>query len=380
LSSVKKILLIANILLLGLLTLLAACRSNNPPQMQETPLSFSKEMELLKATSSPGEVEDSESSSDEENYTPAPEVVTTEDTQPTQILTPTATIPPPAQVVNLPPGVEVLVLMGTDYESPYIGRTDTIILLFLNRQTGSASLISIPRDLFVYRPGRGMDRINTTYLLGGADLVSDTLEYNLGVRPQHWVLAHFDDFRRIVDELGGIEVDVSTPLPNDCGGVPPGVFHMSGEVALCYVRERRTTSDFDRSLRQQEVLRVIFRRFMTLENLYKLPDWYASYNQSIQSDLGLLDLLGYLPFALHLQDGDSIHQFQIDWDDVIQWHIPETGAWVLLPNKYKIAPIMQRAVDALSQSVPTSEAMATRIAMLTITPTPSVTPTSTQLP
>ena len=114
-SSVKKILLIANIVLLGLLTLLAACRSSNLPQMQETPLSFSKEMELSKATSSPGEVEDSGFSSGEENYTPAPEVVATEDTQPTQILAPTATIPPPAQVINLPPGVEVVVLMGTDY-------------------------------------------------------------------------------------------------------------------------------------------------------------------------------------------------------------------------------------------------------------------------
>jgi LCP family protein required for cell wall assembly len=253
-------------------------------------------------------------------------------------------------------------------------------LLFLNRQTGSASLISIPRDLFVYIPGHGMDRINTIFLLGGPELLLNTIEYNLGVRPQHWVLAHFDDFIRIVDELGGIDVDVSTPLPNDCYGVPPGVFHMNGEVALCYVRERRTTSDFDRSRRQQEVLRIIFHSFMSLENLYKLPDWYASYNQSIQSDLGLLDLLGYLPFALHLQDGDSIHQFQIDWDDVTQWHIPETGAWVLLPNKYKIAPIMQRAVDSLSQPVPTSEAMVTRITMLTTTPTPSVTPASTQLP
>ena len=376
----KKILLIGNTLILGLLIALTACRSSNPPQIQETPLSFSKEVELSKATSSPGESEDSGSSSGDENNTPAPEVVTTEEMRPTQILTPTATIPPPAQVVNLPPSVEVLVLMGTDYESPYIGRTDTIILLFLNRQTGSACLISVPRDMYVYRPGHGMGRINTTYLLGGADLVIDTLEYNLGVRPQHWVLAHFDDFRRIVDELGGIDVDVSTPLPNDCGVVPPGVFHMNGEVALCYVRERRTTSDFDRSRRQQEVLRVIFRRFMTLENLLILPDWYASYNQTIQSDLGLLDLLGYLLFAPHLQDGDSIHQFQIGWDDVIQWHIPETGAWVLLPNKYKIAPIMQRAVDALSQPVPISEAMVTRIAILTTTPTPSDIPAPTQIP
>ena len=379
-SSVKKILLIANILLLGLLTLLAACRSSNPSQMQETPLSFSKEMELSKATSSPGEGEDSGSSSGEENYTPAPEVVTIEEMQQTQILNPSATIPPPAQVVNLPTGAEVVVLMGTDYESPFIGRTDTIILLFLNRQTGSASLISIPRDLYVYIPGHGMDRINTVFLLGGADLVIDTLEYNLGVRPQHWVLAHFDDFIRIVDELGGIDVNVSTPLPNDCYGVPSGVFHMNGAVALCYVRERRTTSDFDRSRRQQEVLRVIFHSFMTMENLYKLPDWYASYNQSIQSDLGLLDLLGYLPFALHLQDGDSIHQFQINWDDVIQQSIPETGAWVLLPNKYKIAPIMQRGLDALSQPVPISEAMVTRIAKLTTTPTPIVIPAPTQLP
>lgn len=287
----------------------------------------------------------------------------------TQIPTPTATIPPPVSKIDLPPSVDVVVLMGTDYSAPYVGRTDTIILLIADRQTGRASLISIPRDLLVYKPGLGMDRINTVYAAGGAQLLFDTIEYNFGIRPEHYALAHLDDFIRIVDDLGGIDVTVSTPMPHDCGGIPPGLFHMNGEVALCYVRERQTTSDFDRSRRQQEVLKILFNKFLSLENFLRLPQWYSSYGDSIQSDLGLLDLIKYVPFALHLNDGNNFNFYQIGWDDVTPWNMPETGASVLLGKQSNINSILQQAVGTLAQPLPTSASLATQIMWLTATPT-----------
>ena len=297
-----------------------------------------------------------------------------------QIPTPTATIPPPVSKFDLPPSVDVVVLMGTDYSAPYVGRTDTIILLFADRQTGKASLISIPRDLLVYRHGLGMDRINTVYSTGGAQLLFDTIEYNFGIRPEHYALAHLDDFIRIVDDLGGIDVTVSTPMPYDCGGIPPGLFHMNGEVALCYVRERQTTSDFDRSRRQLEVLKILFNKFLSLENFLRLPQWYGSYGDSIQSDLGLLDLLKYVPFALHLNDGNNLNFYQIGWDDVTPLNMPETGASVLLGKQSNINSILQQAVGTLALPQPTSASLATQIMWLTATPTWTQTVTASPVP
>jgi LCP family protein required for cell wall assembly len=263
--------------------------------------------------------------------------------------------PPPVPEIELSPGTEVVVLLGTDIESPNTGRTDTIIVAFTNAQKGTVSLLSIPRDLWVYQPGEGMDRINSAFYNGGADLLFQTLEYNLGIRPHHWALAHLDDLILFINDLGGIDVPVSTPLPDDCGGIPTGVVHMDGHTALCYVRSRFSTSDFDRSRRQQEVLRVIFHQFFSLDVIPQLPKWYDTYSQSIQTDLSLLDLLSYVPFVLKIKEHDQVYHFQIDLEDVFPWVIPETGASVLLPDRDKILPLVQSAVDVLTQPPPGSD-------------------------
>ena len=286
---------------------------------------------------------------------------------------PTATLPPPAQAIRMPEDVEAVVLLGTDYNAPYAGRTDTIQIAFLSAN-GNVSLVSVPRDLYVYQPGRGMDRINTAYIQGGVDLLFQTLEYNLGVRPQHWALTHLDDFASFVDDLGGIDVPISHPLPHDCGGIPPGVVHLSGEAALCYVRERNTSSDIDRSRRQQEVLQVIFQRVMSLEGIRRLPEWFARYSSTVQTDLSFGDLIARVPMAVRLYEGGAVHQFQIGWDEVSDWHTPENNAWVLLPKRERILPLLQQAVDVLAAPAPTQPGLETRVAELLSTPTETATP------
>lgn len=373
-NTAKRVLLV----LFGL-SLLAACGRGDPIESnrfsnQDTALSFSKDVKLFKETlksdpplkASPGAVE--EESNKPPTSSPAAELTATEP------ISATSTLPPPVNTIEPSQEIEIVVLLGTDYLSPTTGRTDTIILLMINRRTGNASLISVPRDLYIYRPGYGMGRINTVFAQGGPDLLFDALEYNLGIRPDHWALAHLDDFIYFVNDLGGIDVQVSRPLPFDCGGVPTGVVHMDGHKALCYVRERKTSSDFARSKRQQEVLSVLFDRFFTLENIVKLPDWYARYSRSMKTDFGLIDLLDYLPFALHLQDVNGIQDFQIGLQDVTPVRLPESGASVLLPDQQKIEKILLEAVNALAAPRPTSEVLATRLFWLTATPTGIQTP------
>jgi LCP family protein required for cell wall assembly len=252
--------------------------------------------------------------------------------------------------------VEVVALLGTDTESPRAGRTDTIMLLLFNRESGLASLVSIPRDLYVYQPGLSMDRINTAYLRGGFDLLALTLEYNLGVRPNYWVLVHLGDFSRFIDDLGGIPVPVSVPLANDCGGIPHGIVNMDGGTALCYMRERRTSSDIERSHRQQEVLPVILERVISLDGLSQLPEWYERYAGAVETNFALDDLLALIPTVLKVQD-DSLHNFQIGWNEVESWGVPYTGARVFLPKREAALDILKEAIDVLG-SPPTETATA----------------------
>jgi LCP family protein required for cell wall assembly len=361
------------------LSLITACSRNDMRKSpdasnQDSALSFSQDVDLLKdPLQSEIPVITFQADSNQDSVNPPTNMPSVESSE-TPAISQTATLPPPAAVMEPPQDIETVVLLGTDYLSPITGRTDTIILLLVNQENGSASLISVPRDLYVYRPGYGMGRVNTVFAQGGPDLLFDTLEYNLGIRPEHWALAHLDDFINFVNDLGGVDVQVNKPLPYDCGGVPAGLVHMDGYIALCYVRERRTSSDFARSKRQQEVLRVLFNKFFTLENMLDLPDWYARYSGSMKSDFGLLDLIDYLPFALHLQDVNGIHNFQIGMDDVEPVRLPESGASVLLPDQNRIESILQEAVDILAISKPTSENLPTRLFWLTATPTETPTP------
>lgn len=288
---------------------------------------------------------------------------------PAPTTTPATAVPPPVTSINLPPELEVMLLLGSDTTDLRRGRTDSIHLVFIHRLNGNASLVSIPRDLYVYQPGLTMDRINTAYLWGGFDLLALTIEYNFGVRPTRWVLVHLDDFVRFIDDLGGIDVPVSDAFPEDCGGIPSGVVHMDGGVALCYVRERNTTSDVARSRRQQEVLAVILQRVLSLDSLRHLPEWYERYHGSVQSNLGLGDLIDLIPVVLKMPEA-GIHNFQIGWDQVSFWQTPENQASVLLPKRENMLPVIQTSINVLLPPPPTSPLLETRIVELTATVTP----------
>jgi LCP family protein required for cell wall assembly len=261
-----------------------------------------------------------------------------------------------------------MVLLGMDADGVEIGRSDTLLLVFYHLRQHNASLVSVPRDLYVYLPGLEMNRINTAFSKGGFDLLAHTFEYNLGVRPNHWAAANFSDFIRFIDDLGGINVPVSDPLPGDCGGIPPGKVHMDGAMALCYLRERRTTSDIDRSRRQQEVLQVILDRVIALESLRQLPEWYGRYRESVMTDLTLPDLFGFIPLVLELPDS-GLEKYQISWDEVEVWQVPDSGAKVFLPQRDRIEAVLHRAVAGLGATVVDSRAFQMRLAALTATAT-----------
>ena len=127
-------------------------------------------------------------------------------------------IPTPVSQLDLDEDVVNILLIGTDYRAAEATfRTDTLIVVSINKKAGSVSMLSIPRDLYVYIPKWGMSRINSAYGAaasnaypgGGPALLEQTLLYNLGIPIHYYALVNFDGFRQIVDTLGGIDVPVN---------------------------------------------------------------------------------------------------------------------------------------------------------------------------
>ena len=259
-------------------------------------------------------------------------------------------VPPPTGLLAQPVGQVNILLLGSD-QRPNTGgfRTDTIILLTLNPNQGTASLTSFPRDLYVYIPGWTVQRINTAHQYGGFDLTALTFEYNFGVHPDHYMLVNLWSFEDAIDSLGGVDVEVAQTLTDhrdDYGQftVYAGTEHMDGETALWYVRSRYSTNDFDRGRRQQEVILAAFNKLLSLDALNKAPELYDIYRQSVVTDMGFDDMAQFLPLASDLRDFSRVHRYYIGPQQVYSW-VNFSGAQVLVPIREAVMDVMRQALN-----------------------------------
>jgi len=257
-------------------------------------------------------------------------------------------IPPPVELIRQPAGQINILLLGSD-EIPEEGgfRTDSLMLVTLNPNLGTAHVTSFPRDLYVYIPGWTMQRVNTALQKGGFELLAATFEYNLGVYPEHFVMVNFNGFVEGVDSLGGLDIEVSEPLADPYGYVRDGLVHMDGLTALWYVRSRLTTSDFDRARRQQDVLVTLFMKLISLDAVKRAPELFNIYRDNFITDLTLGDVTPLLGLASELGgDPSQIDAFYIGQEQVTDFRVPSSGALVLLPNYNDVMEVMRQALNA----------------------------------
>jgi LCP family protein required for cell wall assembly len=212
-----------------------------------------------------------------------------------------------------------------------------MMLLSLDPLAGTATLLSFPRDLYVFIPGWRMDRINTADPNGGPERVAQMMLYNFGFEIHHWVRVNFWGFTQAVDTLGGINVNVGKGLSDECGGIQwrygEGTYHMDGFTALCYVRMRHVTGDLDRMRRQQEVILGIFNRVLSLDGLARAPELYAQFQSMVETDMELDDILALLPLAAKLSaDPSNITRLEIGATMGELWRVPYSGASVIQPK------------------------------------------------
>ena len=274
-----------------------------------------------------------------------------EDYPPPSIYPISTTIPFPVGMLSQPENQINILLLGSDIRPNTTSfRTDTIILLTIDKNSGKTNLTSFPRDLYVYIPGWTMQRINTAMAYGGYDTLGMTMAYNFGVYPDHFVMVNFSNFVEIINSLGGIEVEVGQDFSDQRTGfdwyqVKKGTVQMDGETALWYIRSRYTSSDIDRLRRAQEVIQAIGYRLLSFDVLKRAPQLYRIYKDSVTTDIGLGDISTLLPAAKILVNTQEINRYAIGYGPVYDWTEPYSGAMLLLPNRYQIMPIMREALN-----------------------------------
>lgn len=243
-----------------------------------------------------------------------------------------------------------IILLGSD-QRPNSGgyRTDTLLILSLDPENGTATMLSIPRDLYVFIPGWKVNRINTAEPHGGFEMIANTVLYNLGIPLHHWVIVRFEGMIEAIDLLGGIDVYSTGRLYDECGGVYYDYgsgkrYHMDGMDALCYTRMRKRSSDFDRLRRQQEVLAAMFNKIISIDGLEKVPELYEVFNHTFRSDMNLEDVIALLPLAASLAlEPEGVQQYRIDRALVESFRVPISGASVLLPKREEIRLMLEEA-------------------------------------
>ncbi len=161
------------------------------------------------------------------------------------------------------------------------GRTDTILVVHVP-QFGSgnpATMVSIPRDSFVPIPGHGKDKINAAFAMGGAPLLTQTVEQTTGLRVDHYAEIGFGGFAALVDALGGVTACPATPINDPLAGIdlPAGCQKLNGRNALGYVRTRDTPrADLDRMVNQRQFVSALLHRAASPAVWLNPWRWYAA--------------------------------------------------------------------------------------------------------
>ncbi len=261
-----------------------------------------------------------------------------------------------------------ILLLGSDEQmsDDNFIRTDTMIVVSLNVETGTVSMLSFPRDLFVYIPHGRMGRLNTAYGIGenldwepggGFGLLRQTIFYNFGINVHYYARVDFSGFEAIIDRLGGVDIAVDCAYrdyyPVGTGDerwsgsrgyrlrtLPVGYYTFDGFDALWYARTRKYTDDFDRGRRHQLLIRAIWRKARSQGLATTLPQLWPELTKIVDTDLPFEQMLRLLPLVINLELDDVQNYTFRKIYHTRNWTTPD-GWLVLLPNREAVTELMQ---------------------------------------
>ncbi len=205
-------------------------------------------------------------------------------------------------------GIKNIALLGLDTRSDdKSGRSDANVILTVDKKHNKIKLTSIARDTYVSIEGHSKDKLTHAYAYGKSELTVKTLNQNFGLEITDYVTMNFFELARIIDYIGGVEIDVDEAelkdlntnviLNTDFGDIKcdyisaPGYQLLSGAQAVCYARIRYVDGDVERGNRQKEVLTAMFAAVKKMNPL-KLPKLASLVIEECETSLSTNDIMG----------------------------------------------------------------------------------------
>jgi LCP family protein required for cell wall assembly len=256
---------------------------------------------------------------------------------------------------------------NADGSHTYLAQSDIVVTI--DPATKSVGMLSIPRDFWIPIPGGGMHKLDEAYALGGTAIGSGayspggvalsrlTIFQDFGIPINYYAWVGLDGFVKVIDTVGGVDVDVLHPItddnyPDDVGNktgdifaykrlyIPPGPQHLSGPEALEYVRSRHAdlVGDFGRSARQQQVLSALKTKLNNPDIVSKLPEISNDLNGYVKTDMQLTDVLKLMNFARSL-NANSIYRVILGPPYSAEG-TTQDGKSVVFPDCGKIVPVI----------------------------------------
>jgi LCP family protein required for cell wall assembly len=209
------------------------------------------------------------------------------------------------QVLGLPAHKKInILLLGIDERKNDIGRSNVTCVVTIDTDTKKFSMLWIPRDSRVAIPDHGWNKIGHAYAYGGPKLSEQTVANLLGVPIDYYVSINMDGFKKVIDALGGVDIQVDKRMyyydPYDEGEVDndglidlkPGMQHMDGNIALEYVRFRHDEmGDIGRIERQQKFAKALLADVITPAVIPKVPSVIKEANTVFKTDMPISEML-----------------------------------------------------------------------------------------
>lgn len=218
--------------------------------------------------------------------------------------------------------VQNILLIGSDSRGNNdTGRSDSMMLISIDRRYEKIKITSLMRDMYVAIPGKNSNRINAAFQYGGAKLLTETIEHNFKIKVDNVVILDFDSFTMLIDNIGGINVNLKSNQLKEMSKYgsktypKAGTYNLSGIDALTYVRMRSMDSDFQRTTRQRAVFELIFDKIRSY-NVIELTAVATDMLPYITTDLSRGEILGFIAEASSLMDYE-----------VCQFSLPAKGTW-----------------------------------------------------
>lgn len=265
----------------------------------------------------------------------------------------TATIPPlEGDASNLSlsggkllqdPKILNIMLFGEDNKKGNAyGRSDTMMMLSIDNRHKKMKISSFQRDTYVYIPGYGYNKLNAAYTEGGAQLTIQTIEANFGIKVDRYAVVDFDSFKKIIDTLGGIDIELTqdeidyinyqmyknhqvseyTTIKDK-----PGIVHLNGQEALWYARNRGLDKnedgneigldgdDWDRTSRQRKLIETLLND-MKSADLGQIVSIVGSIGPLVTTNLKKNEITALVSHSLTYLSYD-----------IKKYYVPSEGFW-----------------------------------------------------